>query len=261
MALIKCPQCGKEISDKATNCIGCGWKVQSKQYPKKRKLKYIITENRKKRFPSTSSFIIMVMVLTMICFMIIVWKRLDKFSEEIDLITSNMSFESGITTSNTDKEVEKNIEDVEDQKNIEEDSEVEEISDNVQNINSPENNVEIVENANINFEYTDYKIQYGYVCIYIKISNNMDTPIFISPQRFHYLNDVSIEKAYFELDKEILSGKSSLLEIGFNVDKLKAAEIVAIDSFTFRYDTAENADSEDLSSGEITFKGLGININ
>ncbi len=24
MALIKCPECGKEISDKAKTCIGCG---------------------------------------------------------------------------------------------------------------------------------------------------------------------------------------------------------------------------------------------
>lgn len=27
MALIKCPKCGKEISDKAKKCVGCGWKV------------------------------------------------------------------------------------------------------------------------------------------------------------------------------------------------------------------------------------------
>ena len=27
MALIKCPKCGKEISDKAKQCVGCGWKV------------------------------------------------------------------------------------------------------------------------------------------------------------------------------------------------------------------------------------------
>lgn len=27
MALIKCPECGKEISDKATNCPGCGYPV------------------------------------------------------------------------------------------------------------------------------------------------------------------------------------------------------------------------------------------
>lgn len=33
MALIKCPECGKQISDKAEHCIGCG-------YP----LKYLVTE-------------------------------------------------------------------------------------------------------------------------------------------------------------------------------------------------------------------------
>ena len=27
MALIKCPECGKEISDKATNCINCGFPI------------------------------------------------------------------------------------------------------------------------------------------------------------------------------------------------------------------------------------------
>ncbi len=27
MALIKCPKCGKEISDKAKECVGCGWEV------------------------------------------------------------------------------------------------------------------------------------------------------------------------------------------------------------------------------------------
>ena len=29
MALIKCKECGKEISDKATNCIHCGCPVNS----------------------------------------------------------------------------------------------------------------------------------------------------------------------------------------------------------------------------------------
>ena len=126
MALIKCPQCGKEISDKATNCIGCGWKVQPTQNLKNRKLEYIMTANKKRFFPCASILIMMVMILTMICFMIIVWRRLDKFSEEIDMVSSSMSFESGITTSKVDKEIEKDLGDDEDQKNIEEDSEIEE---------------------------------------------------------------------------------------------------------------------------------------
>ena len=34
MALIKCPECGKEISDKAQNCIGCGYPISedNKEY-------------------------------------------------------------------------------------------------------------------------------------------------------------------------------------------------------------------------------------
>ena len=33
MALISCPECGKEISDKAVSCIGCGAPVQSSGIP------------------------------------------------------------------------------------------------------------------------------------------------------------------------------------------------------------------------------------
>lgn len=30
MALIKCPECGKEISDKAKTCINCGFPIKQK---------------------------------------------------------------------------------------------------------------------------------------------------------------------------------------------------------------------------------------
>ena len=30
MALIKCPECGKEISDKASNCPNCGCPIEQK---------------------------------------------------------------------------------------------------------------------------------------------------------------------------------------------------------------------------------------
>lgn len=31
MALIKCPECGKEISDKASSCLSCGYPINSTQ--------------------------------------------------------------------------------------------------------------------------------------------------------------------------------------------------------------------------------------
>lgn len=39
MALFKCPECGKEISDKATSCIHCG-------FPLTPKLKNVIRRHR-----------------------------------------------------------------------------------------------------------------------------------------------------------------------------------------------------------------------
>ena len=33
MALIKCPECGKEISDKAQDCIHCGYKLNKNFCP------------------------------------------------------------------------------------------------------------------------------------------------------------------------------------------------------------------------------------
>lgn len=41
MALINCPDCGKEVSDKVTNCIHCGFPIgkQIDEFPKKRKSK------------------------------------------------------------------------------------------------------------------------------------------------------------------------------------------------------------------------------
>ena len=34
MALVKCPECGKEVSDTARNCVHCGYKNQEKKYNK-----------------------------------------------------------------------------------------------------------------------------------------------------------------------------------------------------------------------------------
>lgn len=47
MALIKCPECGKEISDSVEKCIHCGYEVK--------------TEKKQKKFP----FIIGIIVIAL----------------------------------------------------------------------------------------------------------------------------------------------------------------------------------------------------
>ena len=43
MAIIKCPECGKEISDKATSCPNCGFPL-TKEQPEKEKVKEYTVE-------------------------------------------------------------------------------------------------------------------------------------------------------------------------------------------------------------------------
>ena len=38
MALIKCPECGKEVSDKATQCINCGYTLKTKKLRKSKSM-------------------------------------------------------------------------------------------------------------------------------------------------------------------------------------------------------------------------------
>mgnify|MGYP002678385284 CR=1 FL=1 len=35
MALIKCPECGKEVSDKAEKCLNCGYPIKNRDYEEK----------------------------------------------------------------------------------------------------------------------------------------------------------------------------------------------------------------------------------
>ena len=51
MALIKCPECGKQISDKASACIHCGYPIQTEQV-----VSPPISNSKKVAIPSFSEF-------------------------------------------------------------------------------------------------------------------------------------------------------------------------------------------------------------
>lgn len=45
MAIIKCPECGKEISDKATSCPNCGFPLIKGQPEKEKPKEYTVEIN------------------------------------------------------------------------------------------------------------------------------------------------------------------------------------------------------------------------
>ena len=47
MSLIKCPECGKEISNKAPQCIHCGFPINNKINQKE--ICYIFTKNYRQK--------------------------------------------------------------------------------------------------------------------------------------------------------------------------------------------------------------------
>lgn len=51
MALINCPECGKQISDKAPACIHCGYPIQTEQV-----ISTSISNSKKVAIPSFSEF-------------------------------------------------------------------------------------------------------------------------------------------------------------------------------------------------------------
>lgn len=272
MALIKCPKCGREISDKSVNCIGCGWKVEViKDAAKEQttKLQNTVEMKRDKRVPNTNILFTVALTFIMLCFMIVVWRRLDKFETEIDMMASSYQLESEMITNDIENE---NVEDLEDNNTKEEISDNDSQNENLigengqqeetpENIVSSEEDVVSADNSNLKFEYTGNKVSSSYVKIYFKITNEGDVPIYLTIQRYHLLNDVSIERAFSVLDNEILPEKSALLDISFSREKVEAAEISTIDSFVCQYNIAEDADNKNLTPNEITFNGLGININ
>lgn len=44
MAMIKCPECGKEISDKAAFCVGCGFPISGSEEPEADKPETILMQ-------------------------------------------------------------------------------------------------------------------------------------------------------------------------------------------------------------------------
>lgn len=72
MALIKCPECGKEISDKASNCPNCGCPIEQKSKIEEPENKIEKKPDRGKNSNGIGKTILIVIITAMVVFCIIV---------------------------------------------------------------------------------------------------------------------------------------------------------------------------------------------
>lgn len=84
MALIKCSECGREISDKASNCIGCGAPVAPPDIPK-----VVLLDPAPNTFVGTKSLVVQLAAKAIVQ---IGWK-LDGADEQAGIVT----FTTGVT--------------------------------------------------------------------------------------------------------------------------------------------------------------------
>lgn len=120
MALIKCPKCGKDISDKAKKCPGCGLEVglnisdAEKETLDLKEAFFDVTDSKKdmshkqkkimveKIVENINNLCILFSTVIMIFFIAMVWRKLDNLSAKIELLATKNQTESETLIDNTE---------------------------------------------------------------------------------------------------------------------------------------------------------------
>lgn len=334
MALIKCPKCGREISDKAKKCVGCGWKVKLgaitlkedstisdnslqkekltnesvkamvDQKQKELELEYKKREEElaqqreslemaqqeiertkkeqtpelprdvpaeKKNLSNINLLLFMVAtILIMLCFMLIVWRKLDSFSLEIEHLASKSQTESEMQIDETENVPNEEL-DVIAEENLQEDYDNELIPAPIDEIDNSEENVieqemkkgndneEIIMNegndSRIQISYDSCKIS-RYTELVFTIKNVSDENMIVSVNSYQYINDVAVKNfGTIEYNSDIPAGKATIVNYTFDTEDVSFADINKIE---FVCKSSNGTDAEIESS--FIFDNLDINI-
>lgn len=364
MALIKCPQCGKEISDKAKKCVGCGWEVnlgvlnvkekeiisgnapskinvsdiedeqkktlkdaeleiekvkesarqkvksinesakamvaqkqkeleleykeREKELAKQREslemsqqelerakreqtteLQRDVSVEKKMNLPNTNILLFMVTtILIMLCFMFIVWRKLNSFSSEIAYLASRNQTESEMPVDGTEN-IPDGESDVITEENLQEDYDDESTSASIGEIDNAEENIteqemetgseEIITNkendSRIQISYDSCKIS-RYTELVFTIKNVSDENMIVSVNSYQYINDVAVKNfGTIEYNSDIPAGKATVVNYTFDREDVSFADINKIE---FVCKSSNGTDAEIENS--IIFDNLNINI-
>lgn len=358
MALINCPKCGKEISDKAKKCVGCGWEVdlsmlnakedeavpnetdsnrnisyerkimlkeaeleiermkenarqevnsmhesakamaiqkqkeldleykkrEEELYEKKEflqkmqdeleqakktqqisKSQHVETVKRKVVLPNINILFILIPVAIMLCFMVIVWRRLDSFSTEIEfLVSNNIQAESEMIKSNTENITDEKIDEIIETDTIKSKPSLSEeiMQDEIEGKSTTETTdsdiettKDVLNDSILQVTFDSYKpLGYSYTEFIFTVKNISNDNIDISIDQYQYLNDVAVY-AICEYNSKIPKDKASVVSIKCKKDDISFSDINKIE---FCYKVSDNTNAEVESS--VVFDNLNVNI-
>lgn len=333
MALIKCPKCGKEISDKAKKCIRCGSEVNLNilkaktdevilnrkdtsyerkiileeaeletekikdntrqeiksmnepaksttiqkqreldlEYEKREKeldekkeslqkmqqeleqakktqqisgLQHTETVKNKAVLPNINILFILIPVAIMLCFMVIVWRRLDSFSAEIEfLVSNNVQVESQIQKDTAENMSDEKAPDIMEGGTQANHSEVDFAEENpvegdiaeqntAENVNANDNvNAAISDENDSGIQVTFDSCKTGtYTHLFFTLKNTSEENIKISVNSYQYINDIAVRNyGFIEYNPEIPAGKATIIDFYFETDSLSSSKINKIE--------------------------------
>lgn len=274
MSLIKCPECGKMISDKAKRCNGCGmergvmWNnpSSSKDFLEEKPIVEIVEQSQnaktdnitEKNISKNLNIKVLIVGLTGI----IVWSIVliyivnSSFDKKIEKILGSIESSNAITEQGEVVDEINNDEmvgEVEEAKQVES-LDVQEQTDVDNNKKNQDGNI-VFETSNEEIEVVFTKVEYvgeDYIQMYFLVTNHSFKPVKLKIDKFQYLNDISIDKGYSTMDDEIPSGKSAQLELCFvSLDRSLNGNIESIEL---------RMSITNQNNKEIVFYADGLNI-
>lgn len=201
----------------------------------------------------------------MLCFMVIVWRRLDSFSTEIEfLVSNNIQAESEMIKSNTENITDEKIDEIieTDPKKSKPPLSEEIIQDEIKGKSTTETTdsdiettKDVLNDSILQVTFDSYKPSgYSYIEFIFTVKNISNDNIDISINQYQYLNDVAVY-AICEYNSKIPKDKASVVSIKCKKDDISFSDINKIE-FCYKVSDSTNAEVE----SSVVFDNLNVNI-
>ena len=270
MALIKCPNCGQDISDKAEKCPHCGWK--KKREKKNKEGKFKMPSNQYVVF---GGIVVLAMFVCIIVCVGITNSSYKKYEKLLKSVTSELDENKvGTTVIENNDNQSMNIIEAETGSVMEEETSGEKIENSY---NTLDENLEQVSNPNFTYEgepvgtiddaskdylqnivftYVGQKNSSGWIHLFFRITNNSTNDVNINYYRSIYVNNNLVSMDFCEsYSKNIPSGKSNVLDAVYKKAEFELSAGNKINSIEMNWYDEDN--DRDIN---VTFENLNVSI-